>query len=548
MYVSDAGRAELDLHDTTEDLPQTTAPADEPERDFGPGASSRAGEQNFFAAALRFELFAAAETGAAAARPSTPDVQQSLDAVWAAYGLGYAQGGARELARQLRTGDAAFRAELISRLAEGDSEAAVRILRAAGSEPVPYGGTERVSAADARVVARALGDAYDRGLLGADFAERWVRAEAAYVNRAGSFGDWPYNEYTANLVAQSGSARLMREYADAAVNRAASAQTSNDLHFLNGAARAAAGDPEVLADLLRRLDAGQIAGGRLKLESFLGIINTPRDLIGEDPARAVGGQSPLAALLNGAARLPQSDLKLKLFSTVAAGGDFAEGRGVADALVRLYQSDARFFTDRLIDTSQSLQGVVTLSQFYQHTLYNADCTLKESLIGTATSLARQYRAENRPNELGLFAGTVANGFQLAVKDEEKRKEAVKNFVGFIFELVPVGGKLKDIFGNALGAAVGEHIGKLIAEKGVEGAQDAITDFLVDKLTEETGLFGWGNGAKLRNRNDVDEILRAAFDVRGLRDTNPATPENDGLQSYNNGLGTAYDALEGSGLL
>jgi hypothetical protein len=246
--------------------------------------------------------------------------------------------------------------------------------------------------------------------------------------------------------------------------------------------------------------------------------------------------------------MPQGELKLKLFSTVAAAGGFSEGRGVADSLVRLYQSDARFFTDRLIDTSRSLDGVVTLSQFFRHTLYNADCTLKESLIGTGTRLARQYRAENRPNELGLFAGTVANGFQLAVRDEAKRKEAVKNFVGFIFELVPVGGKLKDIFGSALGSAVGDHIGKLIADKGVEGAQAAVSDFLVDQLTEETGLFGWGGGAKLKSRNDVDEILRAAFEVGTLRDTNPSTPENDGLQSYNNGLGTAYDALEGSGLL
>jgi hypothetical protein len=549
MYVRDAGGGGLNLNDVSQERAETV-PAAVAENDFGPGASSRTGEQDFAAAAMRFALFAGADGagGTTAARRQTPDVQQSLDAVWEAYGLGYAQGGARELARQLRTGDAAFQTELVRRLTEGDSEAAVRMLRAAGSEPVPYGGDERVTASDGRVIARALGAAYDRGALGADFAGRWVQAEADYVNRPGSFGDWPYNEYTGNLVAQSGSARLMRDYANACFDHAAAAETSNDLHFLNGAARAAAGDPAVLTEILGRLDAGQVAGGRLTLGTFLGVINTPRDLIGEDPGRAVNGESPLAALLNGAARMPRGELELKLFSTVAANGDFAEGRGVADALVRLYQSDARFLTDSLINTSESLQGVVTLSQFFRNTLYNADCTLKESLISTATGLSRQYATENRPNELGLFAGTVANGFQLAVKDEAKRKEAVKNFVGFIFELVPVGGKLKDIFGDALGSAVGEHIGKLIADKGVDGAQEAVSDFLVDRLTEETGLFGWGGGAKLKSRNDVDEILRAAFDVRSLRDTNPATPENDGLQSYNNGLGTAYDALEGSGLL
>ncbi|HEX8721614.1 MAG TPA: hypothetical protein VF736_13345 [Pyrinomonadaceae bacterium] len=543
MYVRDAGGAERNFN-VTQERAETPARTAEIQNDLA-GASSRTGEQNFIAAAVRFALTGV--TGGAAVR-QTPDVQRSLDAVWNAYGLGYAQGGAAELARQLHAGGADFQTELMRRLTEGDSEAAVRMLRAAGGEPVPYGGDERVSASDGLTVARALGEAYDRGALGADFARRWVEAEAEYVNRPGTFGDWPYNEYTGNLVAQSGSPRLMRAYADACIEHAAGAQTPNDLYVLNGAARAVAGDPSVLTEVLGRLDAGQYAGGRINLERFLGTVNTPRDLIGEDPNRAVGGESPLAALLNGAARMPRGELELKLFSTVAANEHFFDGRGVADALVRLYQSDARFLTDRLIDTRESYDGLVTLSQFYQRTLFNADCTLKESLITTATGLARRYGAENRPNELGLFAGTVANGFQLAVREEDKRREAVKNFVGFVFELVPVGGKLKDIFGKALSSAVGEHLGKLVAEKGVDGAQEAVTDFLVGELTEETGLFGWGNGAKLRNRNDVDEILRGAFGVKDLRDTNPATPENDGLQSYNNGLGTAIDALGGSGLL
>lgn len=545
MYVRDAGGVELNLNEVSENRAETAQTSDAG-NETGPGASSRTGEQDFAANALRFALFGWVD--AAARRQPPPDVQQSLDKVWEAYGLGYAQGGAEELARQLRAGDADFQAELIRRLTEGNSEAAVRMLRAAGGEPVPYGGTDRVSSPDGATVARALGAAYDRGLLGADFARQWVQAEADYTNRPGNFGDWPYNEYTGNLIAQSGSSRLMRDYAEACIEHAAGAQEPNDLYVLNGAARAIAGDPAVLTEVLGKLDAGQYAGGRIDLERFLGTINTPRDLIGEDPNRAVNGESPLAALLNGAARMPRGELELKLFSTVASNEHFFDGRGVADALVRLYQSDSRYLTDKLIDTSASLDGVVTLSQFYQRTLFSADCTLKESLITTATGLARQYRAENRPNQLGLFGGTVANGFQLAVKEEDKRKEAVKNFVGFVFELVPVGGKLKDIFGDALGSAVGEHLGDLIAEKGVEGAQDAISDYLVGQLTEETGLFGWGNGSKLKSRNDVDEILRGAFEVGALRDTNPSTPENDGLQSYNNGLGTAYDALDGSGLL
>ncbi|HLM54487.1 MAG TPA: hypothetical protein VK422_00065, partial [Pyrinomonadaceae bacterium] len=248
MYVRDAGGAELNSN-ATERRAEPVRAADT-DNDLTQGASSRTGEQNFIATAVRFALQAAGGALAAARQP--PDVRRSLDAVWEAYGAGYAQGGATELARQLRTGDDAFDAELIRRLTAGDSEAAVRILRAAGSEPVPYGGDERVSSADGRVVARALGGAYDRGLLGSDFARRWVQAEADYVNRPGSFGDWPHNEYTGNLIAQSGSTRLMRDYADAAIGHAADPQDGNDLHFVNGAARAAAGDPAVLADLLGR--------------------------------------------------------------------------------------------------------------------------------------------------------------------------------------------------------------------------------------------------------------------------------------------------------
>src|SRR5215213_8508409 len=177
MYVRDAGGVGLNSNDVAQERAETVTTAD----DWSDaGASSRTGEQEFAANTLRFALFGWVE---GAARRQTPDVQQSLDKVWEAYGLGYAQGGATELARQLRAGDADFQAELIRRLTEGNSEAAVRILRAAGGEPVPYGGTERVSSADGATVARALGAAYDRGLLGADFARQWVEAEADYVNR-----------------------------------------------------------------------------------------------------------------------------------------------------------------------------------------------------------------------------------------------------------------------------------------------------------------------------------------------------------------------------
>src|SRR5215208_2647399 len=109
MYVRDAGGVELNLNDVSNGVSENVQTFDDAD---DAGASSRTGEQGFLGAVLRFALF---ENVGAAARRQTPDVQQSLDAVWEAYGLGYAQGGATELARQLRTGDADFQAELIRR-------------------------------------------------------------------------------------------------------------------------------------------------------------------------------------------------------------------------------------------------------------------------------------------------------------------------------------------------------------------------------------------------------------------------------------------------
>ncbi|MCV4600241.1 hypothetical protein OFC63_29910, partial [Escherichia coli] len=81
-----------------------------------------------------------------------------------------------------RSGDEAFRTELIAKLVKDDSEASLRILRAAGGEPAPYGGDDRLSTSDSQIIARSLGAAYDRGKLGSDFAQRLVRAEAEYLN------------------------------------------------------------------------------------------------------------------------------------------------------------------------------------------------------------------------------------------------------------------------------------------------------------------------------------------------------------------------------
>src|SRR4051812_21331613 len=89
MYVRDAGGAGLNSNNVSRERAETNARADEAHNDSA-GASSRTGEQNFIANAVRFALFAVTGgAGAAAARRQPPDVRKSLDAVWEAYGLGY---------------------------------------------------------------------------------------------------------------------------------------------------------------------------------------------------------------------------------------------------------------------------------------------------------------------------------------------------------------------------------------------------------------------------------------------------------------------------
>ncbi|MER3427175.1 MAG: hypothetical protein C4334_03595 [Pyrinomonas sp.] len=140
-----------------------------------------------------------------------------------------------------------------------------------------------------------------------------------------------------------------------------------------------------------------------------------------------------------------------------------------------------------------------------------------------------------------FDGYSLNScLRIAVKEEKDHEAAVKGFVSFVFDLIPAGGKLKDLFGEVLGKDVGEFVGKIIAEKGVNAAREDVAKYVANRLTEETGLFGLGNGARVKNRNDVDEILRGAFETNKFSQLQ--------IERYNNGLGTAYDALEGSGLL
>lgn len=483
---------------------------------------------------VSFNVEESAEAVYARGGGSKPSVEKSIEAVYEAYGLGYAQGGARELAAQLRSGDEAFRTELIAKLVKDDSEASLRILRAAGGEPAPYEGDDRLSTSDSQIIARSLGAAYDRGKLGSDFAQRLVRAEAEYLNNTpGVLLDPPYNEYTGNLIAQSGSTRLMRDYAVSAIEHAAKAQTSNDLQMLNGAARAMSGDPKVLSEILTKLDAGALGDGKIGLESFLDVVNASPFAVERNHERIVGNGNPLATVLEAAARMPASEpkvkeLKEKLFETVVNSDRLMEGAGVPDALVTLYRSDARFLTERLIDTKVNLEGLVTLSKFFEDTLYSPKCTKQEELLGTLKDLAKGFHDGNRPYELGLLAGGVANGFQLAVKEERDREAAVKGFVSFVFDLIPVGGKIKSVFENALGKDVGEFVGKIIAEKGVEAAKEDVAQYLTDRLTEETGLFGIGSGAKVKNRNDVDEILRGAFEISKFSQSQ--------VERYNNGIG------------
>lgn len=504
-----------------------------------------------------------AVANAAGAQTVDPRVQAAADQVRQSYGnpqgQTYPTNAARELARQLQTGDAQFRQQLMAELAK-DPRVFADILRAAGGDPFQNTGnvsdrTTPITHAERQIIAQALGSAYDAGAIAGDTVRQMIQAETLFNMRHGSAN----GDFVGLLIAQSGSTGLMRDYATSVIEFVREAPTPHAETMLNSAARAMAGSPDVLNDLVSRLQRGEFAGQGVSTPITLsGFIERLSDyqVPGFDMPVSGTRTTALGDILTTAAQA-SLDTKLALFQETINHGrldhlsEHNAGGATLEALTDLYRSDARAITDRL-NAPEDLRnhGMVTMSRFFQRTMFNSllSDSAKDNLVRTLSDLAGQYRDENRPNALGRLSGTITNGFTLSVRDQRNREQATRDLIKLVFDIVPAG-RLTKIFGDALGETVGEHLGKLIAERGVKGAQEAFTRYLSEQLTQGWGgILGAGAWADVKNANDVDAILKGLFDVGSLRDPDPNTPENEAVTThYEQGIDSAERALRNQGI-
>ena len=422
--------------------------------------------------------------------PLTPEerqrIERGVDAVFQKAGYGYPN-AAVELAKQLRGQSSEYQAEFIASLYRTSPAITSDILRGAGGERrTAYDAWPTES--DQYTIARAIGDAYDKHLLPADFVQ-------SLLDHDEKFSLPPNNEYTANIIAQSGSKDLINAFIDKSLEYATH-EGEWMSSFNLGAARAMAGDPQIMQERLAKMSEAQ-------LQDFIRQIDPDRY------SRSIAGYddtytNALATFVRGAAKIePPTEGVLNLFLAIAGQDkDHPEGYmdrpGVADAMGELFtsgyteylrwpngkieetvfHSNAEFFmhrmmmsgvdpkTGRPIDEDKQVTAMVN---FFQHTIFNENSEYKDAVSRAArdTILSLQSAIKYYPGvdsrtrelidrtivpepgvnaetsikeqlayRLGRFTGTIFEGFDAAVRARNAENANIDGAVDFLFSMVP----------------------------------------------------------------------------------------------------------------
>jgi len=178
-------------------------------------------------------------------------------------GYGYSAAAA-ELANQLRGQTTGYQAQFISTLnSQMPPMLTTRVLRAGAGEPPRFAGEQQPTAADQQLIAQSVGAAYDQGLLPSNFAQQLLTTDSRLFPSN--------NEFTANLVSNSGSQSLKLAYVDQAV--AMSQQGGNTASFATGAAIVMSHDPTVMQTELAQMSNSTLQSfvNQLKGNSSYGI-------------------------------------------------------------------------------------------------------------------------------------------------------------------------------------------------------------------------------------------------------------------------------------
>jgi hypothetical protein len=466
--------------------------------------------------------------------PTTPEA--AVEKVKQTFESQGPEGAAKELAAQLRNGDAAYRENVIAQLSKEREFAG--IINAAGGENDDL--KNGVSAADRNLIARSFGSAFDNGKISAETVKGLVDYNAGPMQNLPLTTGTFKNEYTANLIANSGSEKLKQEFVNATFKHVQ--ETGSDEHFLRGAARVMATDTDVLQKTLADIKNG-VYGDKINLDKLV-------DSISRDPIGGLADFSPdktsaLVRLVDAAAKLPQGDEKIDLLKAVAKSEDATQNtKGGADALIRLFNSDSQFFSDYFTDETaiDRNQRLKDFSKFFQNTLFNDQATNKDLLIDNVTKVADDYKKNGDLYHLGALVGSAENGFGAAVKANEDRKKATKDFLDFVVGLTPLPDSLKGVLGKVLGS-LPKTVADGLSSKASDKAKEAALDWLTDKLTKDTKFLFVKTGQEIKSRDDLDAILRGVLGISSLPDPNPATPrDNEAIEKFEAGLTFARDAV------
>jgi hypothetical protein len=232
--------------------------------------------------------------------------------------------GAQALAERMRDRTREARATFLARLNEQEGTDIVRdLLRGAAGE-VRKPSDRPLSVADQAGIASALGEAFDSGQLPGSFVEQLLWLEENLSNP-------PSNERSGEMVAASGSKALIRAFVNRSFLFARHSPRAASANLLLGAARAMAGDPEILQEGLDRL----LAAG--ELETFLGQLAPSRR--GAPAPGYEATDNALACLVNAAAAIqPPTAAVAALFTLVSR--DSRDEPGLGDALGNLFISGA----------------------------------------------------------------------------------------------------------------------------------------------------------------------------------------------------------------
>jgi hypothetical protein len=474
----------------------------------------------------------------------TPDeqrqIEQGVEEVFNRAGYGYGD-AAIKLAEHLRGRSSEYQSEFMSQLFDYAPSVASDILRGAAGGNRHHISEPFASESDRYVVARALGEAYDRGRLPANFVEQLLETDAR-------FSSPPNNEYTGTIVGLSGSEDLINAYVDRSLEMARGDDPEWVQSFNLGAARAMAGDPQVLQQRLGRMSQSE-------LQDFLAHIEPEwhsRSIAGYD----AGYTNALATLVRGAADIqPPTEQVLNLFTEVAR--NYMGRSGVADAMGELFtsgytehvrfangriaedifHSNAEFFTHRLLATGTDPRtgenideagNAAALRNFIEATAFNEYSEYKEAVRSELVSQIRSLQSaiEYYPNvdsrtgsliertlapepgtnaeasikeqlafRLGRLTGTIFKGFEAAVAARGKENAEIDGAVDFLFGLVPVG-KATDIV-KARVPGAGLLIDKA-ADKGVDFVKDLVKDWLHKADLEEERGEVWAMFAEFAN--------------------------------------------------